>query len=46
MKKWGWAIAAIVVIVIVYEANRKIGLFLAGLAVLGMIASYYKKGVK
>lgn len=43
MKTFGWAIAAIIVIVIVYEYSPKIGLGLIALAVLGMIASYYRK---
>lgn len=46
MKVWGWAIAAIIVIVIVYEYSPKIGAGLIVLAALGMVASYYKRGKK
>ncbi len=40
MKTFGWALLAILFIVIVYEYSPKIGYSLIVLAILGMVAAY------
>lgn len=40
---WLWAIGAILVIATIYEFSPKAGVALTVLALMGMIAAYYRK---